>query len=110
MQNSSQHRCFKAARCLNAQSKVCVINKHIHGYNTCRYTHTHLEEKKKSLTGCGVSWLRENGSGGQPAELPPEVSAVPGWLDPAAQSHTVTHTHTQDEIERHAYSHSKTSK
>lgn len=45
-------------------------------------------------------------SGGQPAEPPPEVSAAPDWLDPAAQSHTQTptHTHSQNEkVQRRAH-------
>lgn len=48
---------------------------------------------------------RENGSGGQPAEPPPEVSAAPDWLDPAAQSHTHTHTNTSHTHTHHTFIH-----
>ncbi len=60
-------------------------------------------EQKTSWTIHLVQWERENGSGGQPAEPPPEVSAAPDWLDPAAQSHTQTHTHTRTHTHTHTH-------
>lgn len=65
--------------------------------NTCKHTHIYIDIYR--VTDMYDSklcvWERENGSDGQPAEPPPEVSAAPDWLDPAAQSHTNTNTQNE---------------